>query len=270
MLETARALKDTFAKKRAALSEGINLDEFLTTQDFAVEREPFPHIVVDNVFRPEFYKALERYFATNLEKGLSETADEMRFHPFLELQKMGKEWEYDGYVYVPLADDDSVLKPFLSLEWNLLFSRLFDQPADWSTSLALHHHPPGNRTGFVHNDYAAKHFSMGNQLANGVIYREVPNRQSNIPTFTTMRVIALLFYIGNESVSGADGGGTGLYAKKGLAPVKVVEPRANRLLAFQISPQSFHAFQTNHTERNSITQWLHINRAWCQKRYGHV
>ena len=85
-----------------------------------------------------------------------------------------------------------------------------------------------------------------------------------------MRSIALIVYLGNDAVTDADGGGTGLYAPRGVAPAKVVAPQPNRLLAFQISPKSFHAFQTNATERNSITQWFHTPLAWSHRRYGHL
>lgn len=271
MLETLQAWQRTVAKKRGALVEEGRLENALATRDFHVLREPFPHLVVDNIFKPEVYASIERCFTTIFDKGLSEEADATRFNPFLELNKLGKEWEYDGYVYVPSPADGSALELFYSLEWNLLFSRLFRQPTDWATSLAFHHHPPGNRTGFVHNDYSLKHFSIANTLSNGMVYREIPHPRAGDPrVFGTMRTIAILFYIGNASVTEEEGGGTGLYGERGMEPVKVVAPRANRLLAFQISPKSFHAFQTNRTNRNSIAQWFHMTPAWCQKAYGHI
>lgn len=271
MLETVKAVQDTFAKKRAALSESISLDDVLTTRDLVVNQEPFPHIVADNVFKPEFYARIEQSFASVRGRGLSEEADASRFKPFLELKKKGKEWEYDGYVYVPSPSKDAALASLYSLEWNLLFSRLFNQPTDWTTSVAFHHHPPGNRTGFIHNDYAPKLFSTRNMLPNAVIHTEQPAPGgADASVFRTMRVIALLIYLGNEPWQEGDGGGTGLYAGKGMLPAMVVEPRRNRLLAFQISPKSFHAFQENKTERNSITQWFHMNSAWCGRTYGHL
>ena len=266
MLEAVRALKDTYAKKREALAEGLNLDAFVTNQKIVVEQEPFAHIVVDDFFTPQFYAEIERYFKRVRARGLTEEWSDEQFHPFLELRQKGKEWEYDGYVCTPLAGDDPVLKLFFSLEWNLFFSNLFDQPTDWATAFALHHHPPGNRTGFIHNDYSAKFFSRANTLPNGVVYREMLDQAH--ASFASMRVIALILYLGDATPE--EGGGTGLYGVKGTTPVKVVEPRANRLFAFQISPKSFHAFQTNQAERNSLIQWFHKDQAWCQKRYGHV
>lgn len=269
MLSSLKAIKTTLDKKRSALIENIELDDFSDSlSGISVINEPFPHVVINNCFKPNVYSDIQESFMQCMREGLSEKPDSSRFSPFLELQQRG--FEYDGYKFVPRPEDNSSLSIFYSVAWSLFFSDLFKQPTGWTTSLAFHHHPAGDRTGFVHHDYAMRYFSLRNRLSNGMIYREQRNNSADQTIFGHMRSIALLFYLGNEEWKEGDGGGTGLYANKGTAPVKIIEPVNNRLLAFQISPRSFHAFQTNRTSRASIVQWFHTEPEWCIKRYGHL
>ena len=69
--------------------------------------------------------------------------------------------------------------------------------------------------------------------------------------------MAILFFLETDGWKEGDGGETGLYSADGKTLLKKVAPLNNRLLAFQISPLSMHAFQKNNTERNSVVQWLH-------------
>lgn len=230
---------------------------------FVVIPDPFPHIVVDDVFTPEAYALLLRHFNAVRARGLSEEKDMNRFNPFLNLT--GK-YAYDGYVYAPHLNERGSANFFYSLDWNLFFSALFKQPTSSSTSMAYHFHPPGNKTGWVHNDNAPKFFAEADRLSNGVIYR---SREEQSPTLIKeRRIIALIYYLGNDEWREGDGGETGLYAEKEGAPVKLVAPKNNRLLAFHISPKSFHAFQVNRTPRSSIVQWFHIPDALAVAQYG--
>ena len=218
-------------------------------KDIAVIKEPFPHIVVDNFFTPEVYQGLSQRFADVASLGLSDTInDATRFHLF--------DMDYDGYLFMPrcsLAPSDP-LRIFFSLEWNMFFSKLFSQHTGFETSLAFHHHPPHNRTGFVHSDFADKYFNLTSRLPNGVI----PYATLDKSLTPRRRIIALLYFLNNDGWREGMGGETGLYAKDMKTLVKKVAPINNRLLAFHISPHSMHAFQENHTPRNSFVQWFHI------------
>jgi len=241
----------TRAQKVALYSrDRIDLEAFTNKRahDIMVIREPFPHFVVDDFFKPHIYQSLCEQFDRTKRKGLLEGPwSPDHFHKF--------NIDYDGFVYTPAGtlDPASPLSVFFSLEWNWFFSKIFRQFTGFETSFAFHHHPPGNRTGFVHNDNVDKHFSPMRRLANGVMYGEGTVSDPII----ARRKIALLYFLGKEPWEEINGGATGLYSADGKNLLTKVAPANNRLLAFQISEKSMHAFQENHKERDSIVQWFH-------------
>ncbi|MBU6320970.1 MAG: 2OG-Fe(II) oxygenase [Patescibacteria group bacterium] len=268
MLEGLRALKDTLDKRRLALAEAMSLDDFLTPQPYTVEREPFPHVVADDFFKPEQAERLNRFFYTRLADGCADTLDYSRFHAFRNPGAGAQSIDYDGYVYMPRPEEDASVRVLFSLAWNLFFSDLFAQPTGFATTVAFHHHPAGDHTGFVHDDHAVKAFSSRNRLANGVVpsiaSQSAPGDAAG--SFSGMRSIAVLYFFGGGWKEG-DGGETGLYADQNAPPAKRVAPLPNRLLAFQISPRSLHAFQANKTPRDSFVQWFHTDPRWARRRY---
>ena len=230
--------------------EQIYLEDFtdLKIKDFSLVREPFPHIVIENFFKPDIYAALCQKFEIAKNKGFSEekASPVNQFHAFTV--------EYDGYVYTPQGtlDPTNPLSLFFSLEWNNFFSKLFHQFSTFETTLAFHHHPIGNTTGFVHNDFVDMPFSPISKLPNGVIWKSSPK-----PDRKVRRTISILYYLNNPEWRQGDGGETGIYSADKKTLLKVVPPVNNTLFAFQTSPQSMHAFQGNKTERNSFVQWFH-------------
>ena len=241
----------TRSRKIALYSrEHIDLEAFseVRPRDVVVETVPFPHFVVDDFFKPEIYQGLSEQFKNIQEKGFLEgTWSPDYFHRF--------DIDYDGYVYSPppTLDSSNPTSIFFSLEWNWFFSKIFKQFTAFETMMAFHHHPIGDRTGFVHHDNADKTFSLQMQLSNGVVYSE-----GAPPTYQSRRKIALLYFLNNDGWEEGDGGEIGLYSADKNELLKKVAPINNRLLAFQISPLSMHAFQQNHKERNSIVQWFHV------------
>jgi hypothetical protein len=270
MLNFLRTVKLNIDKRRGALAEEFDLFTALnqSASKLQVLNNPFPHIIIDNFFRQPVYEGLRDHFTRVLQRGLSETNDPTRFHAFVDLRG---EFQYDGYLYVPRFGEEKNLQIFFSLAWNLIFSKLFDQPTSYCTTLAYHHHPTGNKTGFVHHDYSTKWFSHDDALPNGVIFRSHDKerlRGEEPRAFPQVRTIALIYYLDDATWHSGDGGETGLYQSKVQSPIKLVAPLNNRLLAFQISPKSFHAFQENFKPRSSIVQWFHFNHNWCLRRYG--
>lgn len=240
----------TRARKLALYSrDRIDLDRFANKRAHKayIEQAPFPHLVIDDFLKPDAYRELSEKFDDIKSRGfIEEQWGNDYFHRF--------EVEYDGYVYTPLPtlDPANPLSLFFSLEWNWLFSKLFRQFTTFETTIAFHHHPAGDRTGFVHHDSADKPFSLQMELPNGVIYGD-----GAPPRYASRRKIALLYFLNNDGWREGDGGEIGLYAADGKSLTKKVAPLNNRLLAFQISPASMHAFQGNVRERNSIVQWFH-------------
>ena len=250
--KTYAKLVTRLQKGALAAKENISLSDFTSVKakDVAVENDPFPHIVVDNFFNPQTYQSLCDQFDQVKAKGLSleKQADFDRFHAF--------NMDYDGYLYVPnpTLDSSNPLSLFYSLEWNNFFSKIFNQFTTFETSFAFHHHPPGDKTGFVHHDFVDKRFLKSLVLPNGVIAREM----GNVGDIVSHRIISLLIYINNPEWHEGDGGETGIYSADGKRLLKKVPPVNNRLFAFQTSPKSMHAFQANTKDRNCLVQWFHI------------
>lgn len=255
-----RTIKTSAEKRSSALRENFSLEKFMRPRNLVVEQHPFPHIVIDNFFIDTVHEQLSAHFKNVLSRGFSEIEDSSRFQPFLNLK--GK-YEYDGYVYVPWPEEEPVLNVFFSVAWNLFFSKLFGLQTGLCTSMAYHHHPVGNRTGFVHSDFVEKIFSYNDKLSNGVIFRDRTVKKngtfdvSSEPILKEWRKIALIYYLGESTWEKAHGGETGLYEMMDNLPIKYVAPQKNRLLAFEISSRSLHAFQGNFQPRSSIVQWFH-------------
>ena len=247
-------------KKAAFLAESFPLEDFITTEALKakVAKEPFPYACIDNFLLRHQYEKLQKGFMSTLAKGVSKDVKAAHmFHAF--------DMDYDGYKLVPQVPHNPAdpLYVFFTAAFNHFFSNLFGQLTTLDTSLAFHHHPAGDRTGFIHNDYVDKNFNQANKLPNQVI----PHAASDTPTTSEhgmmvpeRRIIALLYYLGNEPWKEGMGGETGLYVSsaKGSEPKVSIAPINNRMLAFQISERSFHTFQHNLVPRNCIVQWFHI------------
>ena len=244
-------------KLKGSLKEDIELDDYIQGQKMVIEKTPFPHFVVDNFFKEEYYQSLCKDFQVIFDRGLSEVRDRNKFHPFLELKG---ELAYDGYSYPLWPGENKSTDLFFSVEWNMFISKLCKTKTSLCTSLSYHYHPPGDRTGFVHSDDVEKGFLRNDELPTGVFFREYDQtkfKPKNPFVFTEYRRIALLYYLNNTWEEG-DGGETGIYASIKGPLAKSVEPKNNRLFAFEISDKSFHAFQQNKTSRSSIIQWFYV------------
>lgn len=261
----APATLQTLQKKIKSFSDNRDLGALIKNDSAEIITEPFPHVVIDDFFTQEVYEKLLEHFNSVLSRGTSEVDGPNRFRPFLNLKG---EFAYDGYIYTPRFGEPGAANFFYSLPWNLFFSSLFDQPTSWCTSMAYHFHPKGDKTGFVHHDYASKVFVEEDRISNGVVYRARESAGRTKSYSKERRIISLLYYLGNDDWKEGDGGETGLYASKEGSPVKLVAPKNNRMLAFQISPKSFHAFQQNNTPRSSIVQWFHVDEPWAKKKFG--
>lgn len=256
-----------------SLDESIDIADYINPYSFSytVEGEPFKHVVIDNFFKEDFAKKLKEEFNKKLSEGFSgDYKDLSKFRVF------DPKIKYDGYVYTPKLNTDETTAVFYSLTWNIFFQKMFNKPTTFGTNMAFHHHPPHDATGWVHNDYATHIFPQKLVLPNGVhasagenISGGVESERLTKNAIKQKRTIALIYYFNDTPWNDGDGGETGLYASRNEKDlVKKIAPRNNRLLAFDVSPKSFHAFQENKFERNSIVQWFHVDLDWAEKEYG--
>ncbi len=256
-------LATTLQKHAYAQTEPVRMSDVCNMEAVSsaqVIDTPYRHVIIDDIFTKEFYGELRAYFNRKKAEGLfTKMRDES--HPYGDASQ-----PYDGEL-LPLAYEEGAVTEFLfSNQWNLYLSRLLGRVTDQTTALALHFHPSGDNTGWVHNDYATKKFDRKNSLANKVIPFEwgVP-RAKTADVFFSCRAIALVYYFNNDAPEAVGAGGaTLLFAKEGDAlPSVSVAPKNNRLLAFSVTPQTYHVFQENHFDRASLVQWLHVDEEWC-------
>ena len=82
------------------------------------------------------------------------------------------------------------------------------------------------------------------------------------------RAVACLYFAANEPWSPGMGGETGVFLPDGVTLANAVPPKNNLLLAFEISPNSFHAYQGSTTmQRNSFIWWYHSPPGYLLARH---
>ncbi len=259
-----KLLKQKVQKEIKALDEDISIKEYIQypAENVMTLKNPYEHVVLDNFFTDSFYKEICNFFDSVFKKGFSEVHDNEKFAPFLDVA-----YPYDGYVKAIHPFEHKVADFFYSNTWNLYLTKIFNRPTSTVITPAFHFHFPNDKTGWVHNDYTKKGFSSTRVLYNGIIPHARYGSTQKID-ITETRAIAVVYYFGG-SVDKPVGGGTGLYEYvKSKDPVKVVEPLDNRILAFSVSPKSYHAFQTNTADRKSIVMWLHVDPEWNKDTFG--
>jgi len=226
---------------------------------------PFRHLHCSLFFTSEFYEALCRMF-----EGIK-TAD-----PGGAESEMQRFPGYDAYSWVLRPDVPYPLGFFYRPEWRDLFQDLFGIPLTNDVVAQFHHHAVGSEDGFVHNDYNLSCF-VDEPIATGINpwhyqchYDPKCNDLTDGKVFARMRSITIIYYLGNEEWSEGDGGETGLFL--GLVerePAVAIPPRNNSLLAFEASPESYHAFRSNRvSERNSLIMWFHSEVEAKLERHG--
>jgi hypothetical protein len=140
---------------------------------------------------------------------------------------------------------------------------------------ALHSHPPGSRSGWIHNDYNPGWFGrLAEQnevyLNDGECNYRTGKMRADAEGVCRMRYITLIFYLGNPQWRAGMGGETGIYLSQNR-PVDsadiFVPPKDNTLLLFECTPHSWHTFRTTSFQRNSITLWLHRDSEDARKQW---
>lgn len=250
-----KLLRQKILKELKALDEDFDIKDIINYElkDIEIREHPFQYVVLDNFFKEDFYKDICSFFDNVYKKGFAVENDNERFHPFLDVK-----YPYDGYSKAIFPFEHRAGDFFYSHQWNLFLSKVFNRLTSTIATPAFHFHPPGDKTGWIHNDYADKPFSSLHRLCSGVVPH---SRYGSVSggDILEKRAIAIIYYFGSETTS-EDGGGTGLYESlENKIPATVIEPKDNRMLMFSVSPKSYHAFQTNKKDRKSIVMWLHTD-----------
>lgn len=227
-----------------------------------VRREwPFPHILAQNVFVDEFYAELDAQFHAvegtvfqrNM-KGYDASGTELSLHC------------------------DGPLGVFASRPWHDMIANIWGLDATGDVAGSLHHHDPGGKSGWPHNDLAPGWFespaadndSVRMSNSTTIDYFRGP-KDPTVEARESVRAVAILFYLGNPEWVPGDGGETALFASCGGAaagPSTTVAPINNSMIMFECTPFSWHSFVSNRKPRNSLVMWLHRTKAEAVTRWG--
>jgi 2OG-Fe(II) oxygenase superfamily len=231
---------------------------------------PFPHLVARNVFKLDFYRALERQIRGILAAGVSETPAPGRFSRNLP--------GYDAYALglAPQPADPTGL--FFSRPWRQLLAGIWGVSETPYVFVGAHHHSPGSRSGFIHNDFNPVWFprSQGGRIQTPnqdlCSYKTGAGSLADDQKIEVVRGAALIFYLANDPWRPGDGGETGLYASSEAQigqPATAWPPENNTLVSFECTPSSFHSFiANNRIARTSIIMWVHRPLQEAVARYG--
>jgi hypothetical protein len=221
--------------------------------------QPFPHLVARGVFKPDFYRALERQILDILRLGRSEMPGAGRFARNLP--------GYDAYAIGLGHQAGQPSELFLSPAWRDLLAGLWNVAPTPYVLVGAHHHAPGSKHGFIHNDFNPVWFPRAPDGAIQTAAQELCSYKTGAGSLAAedkvevVRGAVLIFYLANEPWRPGDGGETGLYDSP-LAPlgdpVTGWPPENNTLLSFECTPSSFHGYIHNRRiARTSIIMWVH-------------
>jgi hypothetical protein len=222
---------------------------------------PFPYVYAADVFQSSVYRSLEASFQSILDLGLSQTPAKGKFS-----RMFGK---YDAYgAKLPAASDDP-FRIFVSREWHDLLAGLFNVKTTGDVNAELHHHAVDSSRGRIHSDFNpgwfVGHAETGsvnlsdNEICSYKFGKLRAGEQK--PPVQRVRAVAMLYYLANPKWRPRHGGETGLYEFEDsavTAPAVAIPPLNNHLVAFEVTPYSFHAFLKNkRSPRNAVVLWLH-------------
>lgn len=231
---------------------------------------PFPHIVARNVFKPDFYAALAAWLDDVLRLGLSDVPGTGQFARNIS--------GYDAYGIGLNRSTPEPAAIFLSPAWRNLMCGLFRVGSTPYVFAGAHHHAPGSKNGFIHNDLNPVWFSRAADAEIQIPQQEFcsyktgvgPSQESN--KVQVVRGAVVIYFLLNDGWRPGDGGETGLYASAQACisePAVRCPPENNSLVAFECTPDSFHAFLTNQRlPRTSIIMWVHRTLGEAVEKFG--
>jgi hypothetical protein len=237
----------------------VSLPGILAHRTWLRRLSPFPYVIARSVFTAGFYDALASQLRGILARGLCETPSPGRFSRNIP--------GYDSY---GIGFDRSLPEPiavFLSPEWRDLLSGLFGVPPVPYVFAGSHHHAAGSANGFIHNDYNPVWFPRSStgaiQTPDNTLcsYKTGAGPLPDSAKVEVVRAVVALFFLLNDGWRPGDGGEIGLFSSAASSlkePSFLCPPVNNSLIAFECTPNSFHAFLKNtRLPRTSIIMWTH-------------
>lgn len=237
------------------------LNEIIDNHPTKIFKSPFPHVHIENFFKPEFYKDCCDFFNSILGKGLSD-----EFNPY-KFSRYSFEY-YNAFFWQMPQQSSSPISEFLSIKWVEYFSDLFGVELTNEVSFELRHHKADinpSITSYVHNDFYVVGFPKNIPNKNELFqyYFQCPyllaSPEDEKLVNKRMRSVVAFIYLNNEPWKEENGGSTALYRSTNLdKEIKRIPPISNSMLAFEITPCSYHSYVNNNTvNRNTIMLWFH-------------
>jgi len=231
--------------------------------DIKIEKftDPYPYIIIDNLFKPEIYQKMCDKFHTYISRVEK---------PFGKVGDTGL--DYDALIYAVKEEDCSEGYDFFKFKlWQIFISNIFNVEFNQHMAYSLHFHKGSiekpSRNGWPHLDLsicsAIDNPEKSINIGGDCIY---PDDTHNLQPHTKkiIRSVAMLYYFNNKNdQQEGDGGGTGVFKNyNSNSFVKEVKPINNRLFAFEISPKSYHGFVGAKFDRSAMVSWFHSNPSY--------
>lgn len=221
---------------------------------------PFRYFVIDN------------FLADN---DFSEVADYVQRVCWNSPYPSSKERDYGAQIFSLSRGSLGPLSFLINRKLIEEAGQVLDVPVTQYVDAAIHSHPPGSPSGWLHTDFNTGWFA--DTPSQALVFSERVNCDYRTGTLGSrqhrprelVRSIAFLFYF-NKPWTEEHGGETVLCrsAIDDIAnPLVRVPPLANRLLAFECSPISYHSFATTSVERQSVIFWSHAEPSEIAHRW---
>ena len=234
---------DRFKKSHPYISDNIEVEVFTS---------PFHYVVIKNLLRDDIYNRLCGDFDEIIKRAppVYKTENGKTYNALIA--GLSKEDLKNGYDF------------FGSQQWMDFVSDLFCITFNKYISASLHYHEAPSKSGWPHTDLNICAFNDDPEMriqvgTNGANYADdTAGRQPH--AVKCLRWVAGLYYYNNkQTITEADGGGTGLYDATGQTVIKSSLPQNNSLILFEISPVSYHSFIGANFNRSALVHWFHTS-----------
>ena len=179
--------------------------------DIKIEKftDPYPYIIIDNLFKPEIYQKMCDKFHTYISRVQN---------PHGQVGDTGM--NYDALIYSIQEEDCTTGYDFFKFKlWQIFISNIFDIEFNQHMAYSLHFHKGSpekpSKDGWPHADLsicsAIDDLEKPIKLLGGCDYAD-DTIHAQPHTKKIMRSVAMLYYFNNKNIlEEKDGGGTGIY-----------------------------------------------------------
>lgn len=226
----------------------------------ALRNRPYRHLIVDRIFDEAAFSLMAAHV-----REISARSGASVF----------KERDYGASIFGINSENLGPLSNLVNLDIIQRIATRLDVPVTSYVDAAIHVHPPGSPSGWLHTDFNIGWFSQrsssGPHFSEQAIcdYRTGRLGASAGKAVELTRSIAMILYF-NDEWKELHGGETVICRSEkdpvDDAPIRVA-PLANRLLAFECSPISFHSFAATQRERISLIFWAHADAIQLSDRW---